>query len=52
MENELANNQEKEKRIAIAERQAAKLRLEWQDTEAARIQFQDEVSERCLKSVN
>lgn len=44
MESELANNQEKEKKVGVAERQAAKLRLEYQDSEQIRIQFQDEVN--------
>ncbi|KAL9963526.1 hypothetical protein ACROYT_G027041 [Oculina patagonica] len=43
MESELANNQEKEKKVGVAERQAAKLRLEYQDAEQIRIQFQDEL---------
>lgn len=44
MESELANNQEKEKKVGVAERQAAKMRLEYQDAEQIRIQFQDEVT--------
>lgn len=44
LESELANNQEKEKKVGMAERQAAKLRLEYQDSEQIRIQFQDEVN--------
>ncbi len=43
LENEVANNQEKEKKISIAERQAAKFRLDYQNSENARILFQDEV---------
>lgn len=43
LESELANNQEKEKKVGVAERQAAKLRLEYQDAEQIRIQFQDEL---------
>lgn len=43
LENELDNNQEKEKKVGAAERFAAKLRLEYQDAEKNRIQFQDEV---------
>eukprot|EP00794_Sanderia_malayensis_P011047 gene11047-12212_t len=43
LENEVANNQEKEKKISIAERQAAKLRLDYQNSENARILFQDEL---------
>lgn len=41
----------------MAERQAAKLRLEYQDAEQIRIQFQDEVNlqlftSTCLLSIN
>lgn len=43
LDSELANNQEKEKKVGVAERQAAKLRLEYQDAEQIRIQFQDEL---------
>ncbi|KAK2573594.1 Coiled-coil domain-containing protein 39 [Acropora cervicornis] len=43
LESEVANNQEKEKKVGVAERQAAKLRLEYQDSEQLRIQFQDEL---------
>lgn len=46
LESELANNQEKEKKVGVAERQAAKLRLEYQDSEQIRIQFQDEVNQK------
>ncbi|XP_020665130.3 coiled-coil domain-containing protein 39 [Pogona vitticeps] len=41
--NESGNNAEYEKRIAIADRQAAKLRLDYQKEEANRNQFQDEL---------
>ncbi|KAK3698535.1 hypothetical protein QZH41_014464 [Actinostola sp. cb2023] len=44
LENELDNNQEKEKKVGAAERFAAKLRLEFQDAEKSRIQFQDELN--------
>ena len=43
LEDELNNNKEKEKKISTAERKAAKLRLELQNLENARVQFQDEV---------
>lgn len=43
LEDELNNNKEKEKKISMAERKAAKLRLEYQNLENARMQFQDEV---------
>ena len=52
MESELANNQEKEKKVGVAERQAAKLRLEYQDSEQIRIQFQDEVNLATEKIYN
>lgn len=52
MESELANNQEKEKKVGVAERQAAKLRLEYQDSEQIRIQFQDEVNLAIKKIYN
>lgn len=41
--NESGNNMEYEKRIGIADRQAAKLRAEHQKEEANRTQLQDEV---------
>ena len=43
LDDEKKNNVEKEKTLNTAERQAAKLRLDYQDTETARIQFKDEV---------
>ena len=43
LDDEKKNNVEKEKTLNTSERQAAKLRLEYQDTETARIQFKDEV---------
>ena len=43
LEDELNNNKEKEKKISMTERKAAKLRLEYQNLENARVQFQDEV---------
>jgi len=46
LDDELNNNKEKEKKISMAERNAAKLRLEYQNIENARVQFQDEVG--CL----
>ena len=49
LESELANNQEKEKKVGVAERQAAKLRLEYQDSEQIRIQFQDEVNQNSTE---
>lgn len=41
--NESGNNAEYEKRISIADRQAAKLRLEYQTEENNRDAFQNEV---------
>ena len=49
LESELANNQEKEKKVGVAERQAAKMRLEYQDSEQIRIQFQDEVNQNSTE---
>ena len=43
LENEMENNQEQEKKISIAERSAAKLRIDYQEADAARDQFQSEV---------
>ena len=45
LESELDNNKEKEKKVGVAERQAAKLRLDHQDAEQNRIQMQDQVSQ-------
>lgn len=43
LDNELNNNNEKEKKISAAERIAAKLRLQYQNVENARLQFEDEL---------
>uniref|UniRef100_A0A7M5X734 Coiled-coil domain-containing protein 39 n=2 Tax=Clytia hemisphaerica TaxID=252671 RepID=A0A7M5X734_9CNID len=43
LDDELNNNKEKEKKISMAERNAAKLRLEYQNIENSRQQFQDEL---------
>ena len=43
LDNEIENNNEQEKRISIAERAAAKMRLDYQEAEAQRDQFQSEV---------
>jgi len=43
LENELENNQEQEKKINLAERTAARIRLEFQEAERARDQFQSEL---------
>ena len=43
LENELENNREQEKKISIAERIAAKTRIDLQEAETQRIQFSDEV---------
>ncbi len=42
-DDEKRNNAEKDKKVKIAERVSAKRRLEYQDAEAARIQFKDEL---------
>ena len=43
LEQEVANNQEQEKKIQFAERTAAKMRSDYQEAEAQRDQFQSEV---------
>lgn len=43
LENELENNREQEKKISVAERIAAKTRIDLQEAETMRIQFSDEV---------
>ena len=47
-ESEIDNNKEQEKKISLAERTAAKVRLEFQEAEALRDQFASEVSS-CKK---
>ena len=42
-DNEKKNNAEKEKKLSDAERLSAKMRLGYQDAEASRIQFRDEL---------
>ena len=42
-DNEKRNNAEKDKKLNDAERQSAKMRLNYQDAEASRIQFRDEL---------
>lgn len=44
MEGEIDNNTEQEKKIGISERIAAKLRIDYQEAEAQRDQFQSEVN--------
>jgi hypothetical protein len=44
LENEIENNKEQEKKISLAERAAAKMRLEHQEAEAQMDQFRSEVS--------
>lgn len=43
LENEIENNQELEKKISLAERTAAKMRLDFQEAEQQRDQFQSEL---------
>ncbi|XP_043926116.1 coiled-coil domain-containing protein 39 [Protopterus annectens] len=43
LESETGNNKEYEKKISVAERQAAKLRLDYQDFESNRSRLQDEL---------
>ena len=43
LDNEVENNKEQEKKISLAERAAAKMRLDYQEAEAQRDQFQSEV---------
>ncbi len=42
-DDEKQNNAEKEKKVDIAERVSAKKRLDYQDSETARVQFKDEL---------
>ena len=50
-DDEKQNNDEKEKKVNIAERVSAKRRLDYQDAETARIQFKDEL-ETLKRSVD
>lgn len=43
LDNEIENNREQEKKIALAERTAAKLRLDYQEAEQQMDQFRSEV---------
>ncbi|KAL5255367.1 hypothetical protein ACHWQZ_G014700 [Mnemiopsis leidyi] len=54
LENEQQNNHEKEKVVDVAERQVAKIRLEYQDAENSRIQFRDELEtlKYCTERTN
>ena len=45
LESEVANNQEQEKKITIADRVAARVRSDYQQAEALRDQFQNEVGD-------
>ena len=45
LDQEKQNNEEVTKKVSMAERQAAKMRLDYQDAETRRMQFKDEV---CL----
>ncbi|KAK3095543.1 hypothetical protein FSP39_015932 [Pinctada imbricata] len=43
LDNEIENNKEQEKKISIAERISAKTRIDFQEAETQRVQFQDEL---------
>ena len=44
LESQENNNEEMEKKISIAERKAARLRLDYQDADSERVRFADEVT--------
>ena len=48
LESEFDNNREQEKRISLAERSAAKIRIDYQEAEAQRDQFASEV---CVSAI-
>ena len=48
LDNEIENNKEQEKKISLAERTAAKMRLDYQEAEQQRDQFQSEVWQLSL----
>lgn len=54
LESEQENNHEKEKVVDVAERQVAKIRLDYQDAETSRIQFRDELEtlKYCTERTN
>lgn len=52
MANETGNNIEYEKKIAATDRQAAKLRIEYQNQDANRVQLQDEVNLPVSDQIN
>lgn len=52
LENEIENNKEHEKKISQAERMSAKFRIDYQEAETQRVQFQDEVCSCRLNTVN
>ena len=43
LDDENENNDEKDKKVTIAERVSAKKRLEYQEAETSRVQFKDEL---------
>lgn len=43
LDNEIENNKEQEKKISLAERLSAKFRIDYQEAETQRVQFQDEL---------
>ena len=52
LEREIENNREYEKKITMAERHAAKLRLDFQEQEKNRIRLVDEVRHTCSFSTS
>ena len=50
LDNEAENNNEQEKKISLAERTAARLRLDFQEAEKQRDQFQSEVQRQTLRN--
>ena len=49
LDQEKQNNEEVTKKVSIAERQSAKMRLDYQDAETGRLQFKDEVHTYCMR---
>ena len=51
LDGEKRNNEEKEKSLGVMERKAAKTRLTYQESEAARLAFKNEVCEATSTSI-